>query len=405
MARIYFDSNVFSNLRKAEQAKYIVLKDAIKRYRNNLLFIFSHAHIRDKINDDSDFKFADFEFMKTLVEDNYLSYHALNKNTCFYLANPLEVFQDNDSLDDINFVMEIMGSYKTLRTLIENAGEAITLKDEIYNRNDLFKAGELQEKFIDFIKASLYHQDKSKIPYYDFYLHSYAILDMLGFSKDKLNKKNSFNNIFNDSLHSYYARYCDYLVTEDMGLKTKSSMLYKHYEATTKILSVEEFIESIELIGSNTENSLLDFFNNLAKDLNIGTILSKDDEINPTVFTILPQHKYFNFFDLLQVIKSPDNGIYIFISKLDNHYLSGANFREKQFIIDKMLGLFGNDLYKGTVFDFEIEVEEIRSKSWKGRYWEVGDTQINAHVNSTSKEFCVQIGPFTRWIYLSRFKS
>ena len=70
-----------------------------------------------------------------------------------------------------------------------------------------------------------------------------------------------------------------------------------------------------------------------------------------------------------------------------------------------MLAHFGNDLYKGVPFDFEQEVKEMRNDSWKGRYWEIGDTQIRAHTNPSSKEFCVQVGPFTRWIYTSRFKN
>jgi hypothetical protein len=183
MSRIYFDSNVFSNLRKREQPKYMALKEAIEKYKNNLIFVFSHAHIRDKINDTSNFKFEDFAYMKDLVDDNYLSYHAIEKNTCFYLANPHEVFQENDALANLNFVMEMMGPYKELRTLIEGGTEIISIGGKVYNRKELFNDGKLGESFVDFVKTSLYHEDKSKIPYYDFYLHSYALLDMLDLAR------------------------------------------------------------------------------------------------------------------------------------------------------------------------------------------------------------------------------
>ncbi len=92
MARIYFDSNVYSNLRRGEDSKYIALENAITKHKGNLVFVFSHAHIRDKINDSSNFKYDDFEYMKKWVGDNYLSYHLLEKKTSFYLANPLDVF-------------------------------------------------------------------------------------------------------------------------------------------------------------------------------------------------------------------------------------------------------------------------------------------------------------------------
>ncbi len=200
-------------------------------------------------------------------------------------------------------------------------------------------------------------------------------------------------------MHSYYAQFCDFLVTEDTGLKQKSSILYKHFNASTQILTVDDFLLAVDSIGSNTENGLLDFFNNLANDIGESPIVNTDSEESPSVFAIVPQHKYFNFFDLLEVVNLSDEGFYIFLSKVRINHLSGAIFRERQLIIDKMLMLFGKDLYKGTSFDFEKEVKEINGGVWKGRYWEVGETQINAHMNESSKEFCVQIGPFTRWIY------
>ena len=48
MARVYFDSKCFRNLRNETQPKYGILREAIEKYKNNFSFFFSHAHIRDK---------------------------------------------------------------------------------------------------------------------------------------------------------------------------------------------------------------------------------------------------------------------------------------------------------------------------------------------------------------------
>ena len=67
MSRIYFDSNVYSNLRNNTTALYCELNDLLKIYKDNLTFFFSHAHIRDKKKDLSDYKFLDFAFIETFT--------------------------------------------------------------------------------------------------------------------------------------------------------------------------------------------------------------------------------------------------------------------------------------------------------------------------------------------------
>ncbi len=409
MARIYFDSNVFSGLKNATQTKYFDLKEAIAKYKDNFVFVFSHAHIRDKINDNTNFKFEDFEYMKTLVEDNYLSYHLLEKRTTFYLATPSQVFNDNDSLTDVDFVMNLVGgkSYKELRNIIEKGGKNIKypIGNEVYILDDLFKDGVLQDRFVDFVKDSLHQEDKKNIPYYDFYLHSYVVLDILGFSKDKLNKKNSFNNVFNDSLHSYYAKYCDYFISEDEGLRKKSSLLYNKYGISTKVLSVEEFLEISDSIGKLTESDLLEFFKKLANDLHASTLVSTTSELDFNIYEIMPFGRYFNFFDSIMIFKSKKNqDTFIFLKKAKTNYLSNPNYKECGLITNRIFRILQDDLAGKGEFDFDVETKEMISDKWQGRYWEIGDTRINLQIDEGTKEFCVQIGPLSRWLFTSQFK-
>ncbi len=46
----------------------------------------------------------------------------------------------------------------------------------------------------------------------------------------------------------------------------------------------------------------------------------------------------------------------------------------------------------------------MRDESWNGRYWEIGDTRIHLQINQGIKGLCVQIGPFSRWIFTTFFK-
>ncbi|SHG81785.1 hypothetical protein SAMN05444372_11072 [Flavobacterium micromati] len=90
--RIYFDKQIFSHLFKQEQDKYCFLLPKLYRAASNNLFCYSHAHLLDLKNDTTNIKFAELEFMETLVADNYISYHGIEKKTSFYLAKPLETF-------------------------------------------------------------------------------------------------------------------------------------------------------------------------------------------------------------------------------------------------------------------------------------------------------------------------
>lgn len=406
MARIYFDSNVFSKLRNKTDEKYQALNEMLIQYKKNLVFVFSHAHLRDKVNDLTDYKYLDFEFMQEFVNDNYLSYHLLEKQTSFYLATPLQVFQDNDALVNVDFVMNFMGStYKEIRALIERGGKELPYKigETTYDLKKLFCDGKISDNFVEFVKNTLHHKDKTKIPFYDFYVQSYGMLDMLGYSKDGLNSKNSYNNIFNDSLHSYYARYCDYLVTEDEGLIKKSRLLYDKCQDSTQILTVNEFIDQIELIGCSTENSVTDIFRKVALDLSSDNILSKSEETDSVTYNISPYQKYFNFFDNLVVIKSQAEGFYVFITKKPVHLQSSPNYRECEIITNKMTDILGSDINLKSKFDFNVEVEELKNETWTGRYWDFGDTCILLQQRKGNKEFCIQIGPLTKWSHLSRF--
>jgi len=103
MVRIYFDKQIFSHLFKQEKSQYIDLLNKIKNHKTSL-FCYSQAHLLDLKSDKTDIKYAELEFIETLVNDNYLHYHPVEKKTRCYLAKPLEAFKaEEEKTDDIDF--------------------------------------------------------------------------------------------------------------------------------------------------------------------------------------------------------------------------------------------------------------------------------------------------------------
>ncbi len=103
MQRIYFDKQIFSHLYNGKDDIYKNLLSELLKYKDDFLYCFSHAHMLDLKNDKTEIKFKELEFMETLVDDNYLSYHAIEKRTSCYLATPTETFKGNENEEKLSF--------------------------------------------------------------------------------------------------------------------------------------------------------------------------------------------------------------------------------------------------------------------------------------------------------------
>ncbi|WP_196857859.1 hypothetical protein [Pedobacter sp. CAN_A7] len=401
--------------------------------------------------------------METLVGDNYLSYHAINQHSSFYLATPKMVFDDevDESLDELlnffepsddddhqivafkkhlsatldmteiqveramlesgvekemidrffngkdgnpsflditkglaNLTKDMMTdgmTYKNLRNLIETGlGHQLDeMKQNKFTLNDDFKDSFFQKTFVEFIKDSVHVKDKSKVPYYEFYTLSYHVLDMLGISKEKLGKKNRYGNLLNDALHSYYARYCDVLVTNDKGLRDKSAILYHMYDVSTHIVSVQECNELLEDIGIDTDVDHSHLFTKVNYDAKnserkyLGTL---DD--GGEVYRLEEMSRYFNFFDAFLLEISEKATRYI-LCKSDTSYLSEPNYREMGKIIDRMVNIFGPDSNERVFFDFESEIKAENEHIH--RTWEFKTITIDLGRESLNEKFSLVI--------------
>jgi hypothetical protein len=225
-------------------------------------------------------------------------------------------------------------------------------------------------------------------------MHAYSLLDIMGISKDEIKKRNGYRNIFNDSMHSYYARYCDCLVTEDKGMIKKSQILYNMFGVQTKILTTKEFIELLPAIGAATEEDAMHFMNKITEDLRTCE-RSQPTVTEHEVITIMnARDKYLNFFDQIIQVTNNSNQCYLFLTHQQWHLLSMPNYREQSAIIARCLRLFGADVHDQGAFVFDEEIAQIRNDTWKGRHWHFPTYMLYLQHNAALEQFCLMIGPF-----------
>ena len=178
MARIYFDTNVFSNLQNNSAGSFQLLNNYIELYKSNLSFFFSHAHIRDKKNDKTNFKFQDFVFMEKIVGDNYISYHGLKKYATFYLATPKMVFDDEELGDENDILIDFWEPKETdeplfgaLKLLIKNLFSTVTIPADSGFESLSDKDKELIKKMVPFEESGEINLGKLLIHVTNFQYH------------------------------------------------------------------------------------------------------------------------------------------------------------------------------------------------------------------------------------------
>ena len=71
------------------------------------------------------------------------------------------------------------------------------------------------------------------------------LLDLFGINKET-RKKVRFRNMQIDCLHSFFGSYCDYMVSDNEGVRLKSKTLYKLFNVETEVYSIDEFIEKLK---------------------------------------------------------------------------------------------------------------------------------------------------------------
>lgn len=281
--------------------------------------------------------------------------------------------------------------YKGLRNVVVkhiNNGKFTIDINEI-DFNDDLKNSVLQKTFIEYVNGNLNPNGDKEITDYDFYTNAYVTLDLLGISKEP-SKKVKFGSVLNDGYHSYYGAFCDYVVSDDQGFLKKTKALYRLLGIDTKVYHIDDFMPFFYLLSNSIESSPKMFFDLLINDIKNGLVIDSYQSIkfNRNTIVIKPFHCYFGFFNQIESFNE-NNQDFILLRRKTKNYSYFSFYRQYQGIINKAFKLFSYDLENKGEFAWEKEIEEIKSGTWKGRFWDFNTFTILIEINIGIREICL----------------
>lgn len=449
MVTIYLDKQIFSYLFKSNEAKYKTLKEKILSHKDDFIFLYSDAHLLDLQKDETEQKFAEMEFMQEIVDSNRLildgrkvdivkdapkdlfdtlnkvgdidtiDFSQLNTEQINILSNAIDLFikdingqlelnwlNDREPIHEdkpqINqeFVTSILKyvanslycqkePYKLVRDNIKaKYNPTIEIADNLTDFNDKLKNAPLRLSFIDTIKASL--KQMGCLSYNDFevYIMAYALLDMLGLSREK-GKTVRFHNVQVDSYHSFFASYCDCLVSNDVGLTRKSKILYKLFGIDTQVYSIDEFIDHFNACIMDNQKSGKKYLNEIMSDYSARTVIDTQ-QLNGYTFThIKGSHRYFGYFNYMLERKIEDETVIIIYKRQDTKPLLPS--REVEIIVNRLVKSFEEFTGLVGMFNEEIELPQLLKDQWEGRTWVFQDADMKLMKFKGSSLLCFSI--------------
>ncbi|MEJ8844871.1 hypothetical protein WG954_20920 [Lacibacter sp. H375] len=182
--------------------------DEIEKYNPNFLLFFKKAKLENSIYA----VMEDFIGLTNEMKTNPTVYNELRN--LFKTAIPLD-----SSIHNVDNVIEMLDN--TLPKTMLN--KSFT---QLYLENDKTETSK--------------NKDYSKI------IGTFMQLDFVGYGSDKLTEKNQYDNLFNDSLHCFYAAHCDYFVTSDKKIYKKAKAVFQNEKINTRVMKPKEFIDFVQ---------------------------------------------------------------------------------------------------------------------------------------------------------------
>ncbi|GMQ30791.1 hypothetical protein [Algoriphagus confluentis] len=168
-------------------------------------------------------------------------------------------------------------NYRNLRrTILEQMPlvQKWNIKIEDINFDKKLEKTPLAKSFFQFVKDSMHNKEDDPNYNYDFFTNSYFNLNILGIDGEN-NKGVKFSNTLYDSFHSYYGAHCHFLVTNDLGLLTKSKVLYKFFGFDCKPATVSEFLKKFSITRNQPKFTNRSFLESILYQVKSG-IISRD---------------------------------------------------------------------------------------------------------------------------------
>ena len=421
--RIYLDSNVFRDLKKPENK---VLYELILADKERNYYYFSEAHIQDLVQDSTDKKLDDMEFMETIVGNN--AWHYTDRTDLEYWSP--RTFYANFKWKEGTELMTNEGAiYVEIReqmraipvhigSLIDSVAlpadfpddlkplllESVTMLDfmeAMLELTDALAADQSRfKRLLQYFHRSMTHpllfehmgiqgydgksvtdmdafatsfsemvmSKANKKDWYNYFIDAQYMLDTFGIVKGKP-KKQKFMSLLNDGKHAFYAGHGHLLVTSDEDMIAKTSLLYRVFGLDTEIVRPEEFHQYLlnERARNTSVKALFEQFERAAELPTAYENYTLDEMI---VKKDLPNW-YVGAFNALTCASAAGYRYFYFdqgFSKLS----FGTTAVEIERVLDELLEHFGPDALGQGKFDRN----ELADGTWKGRDWRVGDMGV-----------------------------
>ena len=426
MVTIYLDKQVFSHLFNSREEKYSLLREKILSHKDEFIFLYSNAHLFDLQDDKTDIKYAEMEFMQSIVDRNRLIYEFSRQ--AVMKQSPLEAYETVGKVGDFSWLdnFDITQLTKEQRAAINNIVD-ISIKDlkgeldfhwlknrvpisvseqqidmpifkslvnfiaynfyenkEAYRQvrdntiarynpseiksnteevfNEQLSSSPLGLSFIDTIKAILKQIGLSTSDSATIYYMSYILLDLLGVNKEA-RKKVKFRNLQADCCHSFFGSYCDCIVSDDEGLRQKSKTLYSLFNFSTKVYSIDEFIEKFDEAIENNKKSARKYFDEVIDNYISRQVVNIETMPEHTLTYLKTSNKFFGYFNCMVERKS-DNETTIILYK-HNDLNQPILAREIEIIVNRMVKVFNDMGATFTPFDESMELPQLKVDNWR----------------------------------------
>lgn len=457
MVTIYLDKQLFSHLFKAQEGKYLALREKILSHRNEFIFLYSDAHLFDLQQDTTDIKYEEMDFMQSIVDGNHLIYNSPHIGVI--KESPRSSFENIAKVDDfswlndcdfsrlteeqynvINNIIDITikdlrgelefdwlkkrtpiranelvinketltsfvelvkenfyedkNSYKTIRDAsVKNYNPASITSDCEKIFNEQLKAAPLGLSFIEMIKAIVNQFGLDSADATVVYNISYMLLDLLGVSKESRSKV-KFRNMQTDCMHSFFGSYCDCLVSDDAGILKKSKTSYKLFSIETKIYSIDEFIKAFDEAINNNQKSASEYFDEICTDYEEREVICAESFVQYTFSQLRASHIYFGYFNQLMERASEDETIIILHKNIRASQL--LLIQEIEIIVNRLVHAFNELGATFTSFDKKLEIPQMQEGKWS-RILKLKDADIG--LTNVQEPFMLYI-----WIKLKQLE-
>lgn len=151
-------------------------------------------------------------------------------------------------LEDVyRFSMNINSDYslyKNLKKYINTSVQKLKNHKELLTIGDVGPDGPSYLTYEELYDKSAPDFKPSTNIEYDKIINLFTKLDMSGTNSDE-----KFQNMFDDSLHTFYASRCEYFVTMDKKCHAKATEVYKRLGISTQVMFPFEFVKHLENLG------------------------------------------------------------------------------------------------------------------------------------------------------------